>query len=269
MRQRTLISVFILMAAGCAGEEHTELRPNASGKLLAIGAPCKPEDGWQYMYPPGWPQTPTMGDGGVIIPQPVPPDYKEPWQLEPGIGYCVIDPRTAPDGFFTSNCHADRDCPKGSRCDDANRCNLPCGSDSDCRPGNYCPSRPSGARFCEQGCPVEQPAPHYGCYVYTGPRACYYPAESTAAARTLCRCVHKPQNDAQWECAPEDSCPPSPVAESPCRLPSSGELTCRYEQYGAVVTCACQSGTFSCMSSESIGNGGLFDASATPEAGTD
>jgi hypothetical protein len=243
----SLSIVLISFATGCGGDPHTELRPNAAGQVLAIGAPCKPEDGWQYMFPPGWPSTPTIGDGGVRMSVPVPPDYKEPWQLEPGIGYCVVDPRTAPDGFFTSNCHADRDCPGGSRCDDGNRCNLPCGSDSDCKPGLYCPARPSGPRFCEQGCPVAQPAPHDHCYEYTGPSACYYPARVAAAARTLCRCVRKPQNDAEWECAPEDSCPPSPVPESPCQTPPGGALTCRYESYGAVVTCTCQASKFTCM----------------------
>jgi len=277
MIRRAFLLLSFAFAAACGGgtpgrpepaaDAFSELRPNAAGKVLAIGAPCKPDDGWQYMYPAGWPRMPTMGDGGVIIPPSIPPDYKETWQLEPGIGYCVIDPRTAPDGFFTSNCHVDRDCPAGSRCDGANRCNLPCGSDSDCRPGNRCPPRANGARFCEQGCPVEQPAPHYGCYEYIGPRACYYPAGPAAAVRTLCRCVPKPQNSAEWECAPEDSCPPSSGPESPCRQPSSGALTCRYEQYGTVVTCACQAEKFSCMSSGGVGNSGPFDASATTEAG--
>src|SRR5687768_1545927 len=64
---------------------HTPLRPNDAGVVLAIGARCKPEDGWQYVWPPG-PESP---DGGGPTAIPVPADYKATHQLEPGIGYCL------------------------------------------------------------------------------------------------------------------------------------------------------------------------------------
>jgi hypothetical protein len=265
MRRATLVLLGVGLLGGCRGDDgHTELRPNAAGRVLAIGSACKPEDGWQYMFPPGWPADPIAEDGGVRTSVPLPSDYKETFQLDPGIGYCVVDPQTAPDGFFTSNCHQDRDCPAGARCDEANRCNLACARDSDCHPGLYCPETPGGARFCQQGCPVSAPAPHDGCYEYRGPRPCYYPATGGPGdVRTICRCASKPQNSAEWECVPEDSCPPSPAGESPCRPPASGEVTCRYDQFEE--TCRCQAGKFACTTSSPVGP---VDASATSEAGS-
>jgi hypothetical protein len=260
------VAVFVL--CGCRNDSaHTELQPNASGVVLSIGSRCKAEDGWRYMYPPGWPTMTIVSDAGLLIPPPIPPDYKETFQLPPGVGYCMVDPVTAPDGFFTSNCQRDRDCPEGSRCDSINHCNLPCASDADCRPGFVCATAKTRARFCAQGCPVSPPEPHFGCYEYRGPRACYYPenvgAGGPASVRTLCRCVPKPQNSAEWECAAEDACPPSPPGQTPCRLPSAGELVCRYDQYGETRTCRCLGTEFSCEGSS--GPHPIVDASATTE----
>jgi hypothetical protein len=165
-----------------------------------IGGPCKPEDGWQYKFPPGWPDGTQVADGGGPVAIPVPPDFMEDFQLDPGIKYCVTRLRAYPDGFFTSNCKSDSDCSEGARCDDS-WCNAPCGGDEDCRAGLYCPLNGSKTRFCRQGCPISMPADGDGsCYDYGGPWTCPY---DSGGAKTVCRCVSRPQNTAVWECGPQ------------------------------------------------------------------
>jgi hypothetical protein len=171
---------------------------SASGP--AIGGPCKPEDGWQYTYPPGWPTTdsPVVDDGGAPTAVPIPPNYMEAHQLAPGVRYCVTRLPAYPDGFFTSNCKTDGDCPSEARCD-GSWCNRSCANDGDCRVGLYCPSTTSGARFCRQGCPLSQPMNGDGsCYTYGGPWLCAYPS---AGGQTVCRCTLMDLNTATWACS--------------------------------------------------------------------
>ena len=197
-------------AAAPAAAAHTPLRASDAGVVLAIGAACKPEDGWQYTWPPAPPAPDASGPTTV----PIPADYRERHQLEPGIGYCLKG--TYPGGFFTSNCRGDRDCPADSRCDH-DRCGIACQQDSDCRrPELYCPPRQGerpGARFCAPGCPVSIPAAGHDCYEgYGGPWMCAYPPASAGAAapggRTICRCVLGDLNTATWQCAPEADAAP-------------------------------------------------------------
>jgi hypothetical protein len=235
--------------------DRTALRPNDAGVVLPIGAPCKPEDGWQYVYPPNWPTVPP--DSGAPTTVPIPPDYKETHQLEPGIGYCVTHLQTYPDGFFTSNCRVDSDCPTGAGCD-GSWCNVPCAQDGDCRRGLYCPENPGRARFCRQGCPDPMPTQGYSCYTYGGPHVCAYP--SASGSRTICRCAPKPFNDAVWECTPESQCPPSAPGESPCKTLTPSPLTCSYGS----TSCRCEAGQFACSPGSSPDAG---TATATTEAG--
>lgn len=235
---------------------NTALRPNDAGKVLPIGSPCKPEDGWQYVYPPGWP---TVGpDSGVPTAVPIPPDYRETHQLEPGIGYCVTHLRTHPEGFFTSNCRSDNDCPVASRCD-GSWCNLPCTADGDCRRGLHCPENSGRTQFCREGCPDPMPPQGWGCYAdYGGPWVCAYPA--TIGPRTICRCALKPLNDAVWECTPESQCPPSRPEGTPCQASAQSSLTCSYGSD----SCRCEGGKFVCSPAGSVDAG---TATATSEAG--
>jgi hypothetical protein len=215
----------------------TALRPNDAGRVLPIGSSCKPEDGWQYVWPAGWPTGDP--DSGVPTAVPIPPDYKETHQLEPGIGYCVTHLATHPDGFFTSNCRADSDCPVGANCD-GSWCNVPCAKDADCQRGLYCPENAGRTRFCRQGCPDPMPAQGYGCYVYGGPWVCAYPA--TSGQRTICRCALKPFNDAVWECTPASQCPPSLPGTTACDASAQMPLICRYGD----TSCSCEGGKFVC-----------------------
>ena len=266
MRFRLFATASTALAFGCSAgasnpdassARNTALRPNDAGVVLPIGAPCKPEDGWQYVYPPNWPTE--SPDSGVPTAVPIPPDYKETHQLEPGIGYCVTRLRTHPDGFFTSNCRVDSDCPTGARCD-GSWCNVPCTKDGECRRGLYCPENAGRTRFCREGCPDPMPAQGYGCYAdYGGPWVCAYPAVS--GPRTICRCALKPLNDAVWECTAESQCPPSaPGAGSPCQAAAQVPLTCSYSS----TSCRCEAGKFACSNTSSLDAG---TATATTEAG--
>jgi hypothetical protein len=91
---------------GAQARGNTPLRPNDAGQVRSIGATCRPEDGWQY----DWPAPPEAPDGGGPHTVPIPPDYTETHQLQPGIGYCRQG--TYEGGFFTSNCVTASDCAR-------------------------------------------------------------------------------------------------------------------------------------------------------------
>jgi hypothetical protein len=264
------VTVVLSLAAGCFNRDasslgargpYTALRPNEAGKVLRIGSACKPEDGWQYTFPPGWPTGREAADSGVPTALPIPPDYKETHQLEPGIGYCVTHLRTHPNGFFTSNCRADSDCPREGRCD-GSWCNVPCATNDDCGDGLYCPSNSGRARFCREGCPAVMPPAGQGCYdSYGGPWLCPY--SLAAGAETICRCVLKPLNDAVWECTPDTQCPESAPGESPCRAGANAPLTCSFGD----LTCRCEAGRFQCSPGHPTDAAPATTATATTEAG--
>jgi hypothetical protein len=267
MRKYTALLLTAVLAVGCSsrdssssvtlGERRTELRPNDAGVVIKIGSACKPEDGWQYQFPPGWPTGQEAADSGVPTTVPIPPDHKETHQLEPGIGYCVTNLATHPQGFFTSNCKTDGDCPREARCD-GSWCNVPCNGDTDCGVGLYCPPNPGGTRFCRQGCPAA-PVPATDCYFYGGPWVCPYPV--AGGERTICRCVLQPLNTAVWQCTPEGQCPPSAPGETACKAPARAGLTCSYGD----VTCKCEADRFRCLPGPSTVTSGT--ATATTDAG--
>jgi hypothetical protein len=131
--------------------------------MLAIGSACGAGDGYQQTGP-----TPEAAaaaaaaskDGSPTLVPPS-PGYRDLPQLPPGIGYCLTPSTLYPNGYFTMNCHADGDCPQGSKCDGM-LCRKPCTADSECPSPNVC-GPPRGAvpvRFCLCGdCAVPVPAP--------------------------------------------------------------------------------------------------------------
>jgi hypothetical protein len=104
-------------------------RSRDAGPGLPIGAPCARADGYQQAEPL------------------IPPDASAPWgsaptgiaenQLPPGVRYCIVTD-AFPNGYYTSNCKTDADCPTGARCFGEFQCEAPCQSDNDCKAPTVC-----------------------------------------------------------------------------------------------------------------------------------
>lgn len=144
----------VALATGCSTTEAndpapkktqnstTEAKDSAAEKTqeLAIGAACTSADGWQQKAitcPPL--------DGPTACPPPA--NYVERHQLPPRVRYCVESP-LYPDGYFTSNCSADVDCPVESFCDGQN-CRASCVTDDECRSPSHCVSLGAPRPFCQ------------------------------------------------------------------------------------------------------------------------
>jgi hypothetical protein len=220
--------------------------PSKTATSPKIGGPCKPEDGWQYKYPDGWPAGPV--DSSTPVANTPPANFIEDFQLPAGIKYCVTRLLWRPNGFFTSNCKSDGDCPGGSRCN-GSWCDAPCTSDAQCESGLYCPSS-DGVRFCREGCPVGVPSEGYYCYHYGGPPLCRY--QEQEESDIACQCVPQPMNSAVWQCRSTadagtmNRCPATAPASlsgvvcggiaSPLAYPGS---VCAWPVDAGVLTCRC------------------------------
>jgi hypothetical protein len=119
----------------------------ALARSKPIGSSCSARDGW---LPDPLPETPTADGEVMTAPNKVPAGYIDYPHAPAGVPYCQPpDAYEYPHGYFTANCGAGSDCPKGAVCD-GRRCRLPCSSDSDCSAPTKC-AQPRGqfqVRFC-------------------------------------------------------------------------------------------------------------------------
>ena len=108
-----------------------------------IGAACEASDGWQPT------DLSVPASGGEPAALPVPDGYTDTPQLPPGVLFCLTPGGVYPNGYLTSNCESDADCPAGTLCDDV-QCRLPCVDDAECTAPSICgvPAGKHQVRFC-------------------------------------------------------------------------------------------------------------------------
>jgi len=126
--------------------------PVSRGKV--VGAPCQPSDGYQPDFskieakaaraaardPSKLLNLIDFVDASTPLPQ-------EAHQLPLGIPHCVISD-DSPNGYLTTNCKTDNDCPSPASCD-GTRCRAGCTSDADCLAPATCSSAGrSGLKYC-------------------------------------------------------------------------------------------------------------------------
>jgi len=100
-----------------------------------VGASCTPDDD---SAPSG-----RSADGGSAPHSTDPSATADATKLAPGVGFCLHGSQAYPNGYFTSNCASDADCPKGAKCDDGGLCRATCSGDSACKAPMTC--RPHGS----------------------------------------------------------------------------------------------------------------------------
>ena len=141
-----LLAVVALTSCSRGSGEPAKEREAAARQALgevAVGAPCKPEDGWT---PAPIQAAPDSTDPVAVA---VPPDHVEYHQVAAGVLYCGGPSAMYPHGYFTANCAADSDCPNGSLCD-GSLCRAPCETDAECKAPTRCIPTPTanGVRYC-------------------------------------------------------------------------------------------------------------------------
>jgi hypothetical protein len=158
-----------------APEATTSLSPAAAANMSAnrgkvIGAPCQRSDG----YWPDWSKVNAKveaqraenkknGDNRLINRMNfVSADSPAPlrlYELPPGTLYCLVTDET-PNGYLTSNCKTDGDCPSPASCD-GTQCRANCTANSDCNAPAICSPMFAQLSMCrivnlrqEEGVPI-------------------------------------------------------------------------------------------------------------------
>jgi len=151
---RTLSALWLVVGVtmGCDSSPASESPdPGSALRGPAIGDPCEASDGWQAapLVPDDAPASSDTPVGTAP-----PPGYVDRTDLPPGVGFCLTPGGLYPNGYFTSNCHNDADCPDGARCGGtgggvvAGLCVRPCTSSSECAPPSTC-DRGGLVSFCQ------------------------------------------------------------------------------------------------------------------------
>jgi hypothetical protein len=126
--------------------------PANRGKV--IGARCHPGDG----YLPDWTKLEIKvkaAEAAQTVKRPInvmdyaTPDTPAPVgpaHLPSGQVYCLSTPEY-PEGYLTSNCTTDADCPSPATCD-GTLCRAACSADLDCPPPMACPKMSAKLNWC-------------------------------------------------------------------------------------------------------------------------
>jgi hypothetical protein len=142
-------------APGAGGSAAAEAKLAVS-RGRRIGAACQPSDGYQ----PDWSkhEVRAAAQAAQMTKQNAKPlnllDFAGPdapppldrHQLPPGRAYCIVGDEN-PDGYLTSNCKTDADCPSPATCD-GSLCRAGCVADSDCVAPTTCAPIAPGLRSC-------------------------------------------------------------------------------------------------------------------------
>jgi hypothetical protein len=149
------ISILVILAIWMGCEKSGTETVGTEGVALSlkpaitVGDPCSRTDGWQSSA--GRPSAMSFAKPTAFA---IGPDDLDFSQLPVRTGYCLTAGGIYPYGYYTMNCKADTDCPKGAVCYDGQQCRMVCSGDSDCKPPTRC--KGDNPPFCSADVPKRE-----------------------------------------------------------------------------------------------------------------